>query len=472
MASRLFGNSHINVKYFEIRLDQSTLILRGNEDEASSAILKGTLVLCLSEALKAQSIRLRFTGEKRVGWGAGSNSAKKDEEFVRQTWEFLNTGPKRGDTLAAGNYEWPFEYLLPGYTPESIEGLQDSWIIYRLKATIERGILAQNVFARKHVRIVRTPDTAALELSHEMSVENTWADKIDYTLSTPTKAVIFGTAIQVNFRIAPLLKGLRIGEVTTKIHETQDMIIDMRKHAKKSKVSRDIAEDKFDVPQDQETALVDGQDSWLHATLPLYIYISPNLLLDEDNCMITRHIGAVDPEAFAIGAPPVYGEHRLDILYSDLDPAGYMTPAGGLSGIGTPFDSQSRRGSADNLTSINAMASTGVPPIALQSRLGNLGDRLGFNGSSSHIPAMSSSVDDRGILPDRSDSLIQGENQQSSNEIDLSRRTSDHDSEHSAKFLLRISLSLVGRLPDRKDNTRTHQKQPAQWWRPSDRLDL
>lgn len=147
--------------------------------------------------------------------------------------------------------------------------------------------------------------------------------------------------------------------------------------------------------------------------------------------MITRHIGAVDPEAFAIGAPPVYGEHRLDILYSDLDPAGYMTPAGGLSGIGTPFDSQSRRGSADNLTSINAMASTGVPPIALQSRLGNLGDRLGFNGSSSHIPAMSSSVDDRGILPDRSDSLIQGENQQSSNEIDLSRRTSDHDSEHS-----------------------------------------
>lgn len=134
------------------------------------------------------------------------------------------------------------------------------------------------------------------------SVENTWADKIDYTLSTPTKAVIFGTAIQVNFRsvsveafysprcpasicsscafalfpdpmgrtltlnlcrIAPLLKGLRIGEVTTKIHETQDMIIDMRKHAKKSKVSRDIAEDKFDVPQDQETALVDGQDSWV-----------------------------------------------------------------------------------------------------------------------------------------------------------------------------------------------------------------
>ncbi len=147
--------------------------------------------------------------------------------------------------------------------------------------------------------------------------------------------------------------------------------------------------------------------------------------------MITRHIGLVDLEAFAIGAPPVYGEHRLDMLYSDLDTAGYMTPAGGLSGIGTPFDSQSRRGSADNLASINATDSTGVPPLALQSRLGTLGDRLGFNGSSSHMPAMSNSVDDRGIPSDRSDSSIPGDNQQSSNENELARRTSDHGSEHS-----------------------------------------
>lgn len=37
-----------------------------------------------------------------------------------------------------------------------------------MKATVERGILAQNILARKHVRIVRTLDTAALELFHEM----------------------------------------------------------------------------------------------------------------------------------------------------------------------------------------------------------------------------------------------------------------------------------------------------------------
>lgn len=88
--------------------------------------------------------------------------------FVRHTWEFVYTGSKRGDTLAAGNYEWPFEYVIPGRTPESVEGMQDTWIIYRMKATVDRGVLAQNVLARKHLRIIRTLDTAALELSHEM----------------------------------------------------------------------------------------------------------------------------------------------------------------------------------------------------------------------------------------------------------------------------------------------------------------
>lgn len=34
-----------------------------------------------------------------------------------------------------------------------------------------------------------------------------------------------------------------------------------------------------------------------------------------------QNIGGVGPEAFAVGAPPLYGEHQLDTLYNDLDPA-------------------------------------------------------------------------------------------------------------------------------------------------------
>lgn len=148
--------------------------------------------------------------------------------------------------------------------------------------------------------------------------------------------------------------------------------------------------------------------------------------------MILQNLGGVNPEAFAVGAPPGYGEHQLDILYSDLDPAGYMTPAGGMSGIGTPFNSQSRRGSADNLASINAMASTAVLPTALQSRLSQLDSRPGLNVGPAPIPAISGPTDDSDVpaSQDASDTLNAGESQQDPNDT-LSRRTSEPDSEHS-----------------------------------------
>lgn len=91
MAPSFFGSSSRetsnSVKYFEIRwlhilaklprplltlisrygLNESNLILRGSEYEASSVVLKGTLVLCLSDPIRIQGIRLRFTGERRLG---------------------------------------------------------------------------------------------------------------------------------------------------------------------------------------------------------------------------------------------------------------------------------------------------------------------------------------------------------------------------------------------------------------------
>ncbi|KAL8947436.1 MAG: hypothetical protein Q9222_006282 [Ikaeria aurantiellina] len=344
---------------------------------------------------------------------------------------------RRGETLAVGNYEWPFDYVLPGDTPESVEGLDDSWIIYRMKATIDRGFLAQNVLARKHVRIIRTLDTAALELSHEMVVSP--------VKGTPTKGVVFGTTVEAKFRISPLIKGLRVGEVIFRIIETQDMLIDPRpqetRRGRKTKVNRDVVEDRSIFPQDLETTLVNGQDSWvysrqlvlpkslreclqtvdalnikvkhrlqfdiqlinpdehtsaLHASLPLHIYISPDLPPDEHNNIAVQSLQGTEANAFAVGAPPLYGEHRLDILYDGLDPAAYLTPAGGLSAIGTPFNSQSRRGSADNLASLDAATPVGVPPTALQNRLHILDDSRNIHDASACTPLPSSN--DEGLL--------------------------------------------------------------------------
>lgn len=80
-------------------------------------------------------------------------------------------------------------------------------------------------------------------------------------------------------------------------------------------------------------------------------------------------------------APPLYGEHILDQLYADIDTSGYMTPTGN-SGMNTPLYNLSREGSAENVSSMDGIASSGIPrngeasngivPDALSSRLQNL----------------------------------------------------------------------------------------------------
>ena len=118
------------------------------------------------------------------------------------------------------------------------------------------------------------------------------------------------------------------------------------------------------------------------------IFLSPNLPLDENNNMINQSSQTLTAEALT-SAPPMYGEHQFDQLYSDVDPSGYMTPAGGISGIATPFYSQSASTSTENLTSMDMMASSDLPSNILQHRLNNL-EVAGANRfvrDRSHAPA-------------------------------------------------------------------------------------
>ncbi|KAL9128525.1 MAG: hypothetical protein Q9217_002821 [Psora testacea] len=430
MAPSLFSHNNREasaVKYFEIRLDESNLVLRGSEDEASSVLLKGTLVLCLSEPLRVQGIRLRFTGEKRVGWyhiGSGPTQMKHLEEFMRRSWDFK----KSAETLPTGNYEWPFDMIIPGQTPESLEGMSETWVIYRMKATIERGMLQQNSVARKQVRVIRTLDPTALELAHAMSVENIWVNKLEYSLSTNSKAVIFGSKIQVEFKLIPLLKGLKIGKITTELFQRQILTIRVsRNNSRSNSKILAVHSDEYHMPEDAETENIEGREGYifsraipvpqslrkcvqsfdaldikirhhlafniqlhnpdghvseLHANLPVFIFLSPNLPIDDNNNLVNG-----GGQAMAIAAaelteltPPQYGLHEFDRLYSDIDPSGYMTPAGSHSGAATPLDSRSRSVSVENLASMDALASTDFAASVLQNRLNSL-DAAGPVGS-------------------------------------------------------------------------------------------
>lgn len=70
----------------------------------------------------------------------------------------------------------------------------------------------------------------------------------------------------------------------------------------------------------------------------------------------------------------------MDQLYADIDSSGHMTPAVS-SGMNTPLYLHSRSGSADNLASLNGMASTAVRPDILSSRLHNLSIAPGTPGA-------------------------------------------------------------------------------------------
>ena len=116
----------------------------------------------------------------------------------------------------------------------------------------------------------------------------------------------------------------------------------------------------------------------LHATLPVYIFLSPNLPIDEDNNLIDQGSrSAISANGIHDLTPPQYGEHHLDQLYSDIDPSGYLTPMGAETGANTPIDPRSRSVSADDLASMDALASSSPAVNTLSARLSTLNTAVG-----------------------------------------------------------------------------------------------
>lgn len=120
---------------------------------------------------------------------------------------------KSSHVLVLGNYEVPFSAILPGNMPESVEGLPGGSVTYKLEATLDRGKFSQLVVAKRHVRVVRTMTTDAVELLETVAVDNTWPHKVEYLLSVPARAIAVGLVVPISLTLLPLLKGLRLGDI-------------------------------------------------------------------------------------------------------------------------------------------------------------------------------------------------------------------------------------------------------------------
>lgn len=90
---------------------------------------------------------------------AGEVSDKKT--FWREERALGTSGTHK---INSGTIEWPFEYILDPSMPESIEGMNSTYIVYYLHASVSRpGWNAKDITTTQHIRIVRTLGAEQME---------------------------------------------------------------------------------------------------------------------------------------------------------------------------------------------------------------------------------------------------------------------------------------------------------------------
>jgi hypothetical protein len=338
--------------------------------------------------------------------------------------------------LNAGYHEWDFKFKMPQNLDQSVEGLPTNWVVYTLKASVDRGYMSKQLNATTHIRVIRTLGRDMLEsMPMEQINEDIWANKLAYKITVPQKNYIVGTTITADFVLIPLRKGVEISTIKMELIESRQLFADYAGRRISHQQDMQVAVIEGDMPEnsarmvpnevDDADALFDeshrfsmtldlpkslkncrqsvdtenirlthklrlyvnlknpeGHTSQLLVKNHVHLFISPNLPPNEDQSVVVDqnilNQQAIQDEVNQ-NAPPTYGLHQLDSLYNDIDPSGFMTP-GGIhsmmnSGANTPFYAQSRSGSAEDLTSLDAAVHQpggGASAIALQHRLANL----------------------------------------------------------------------------------------------------
>lgn len=271
--------------------------------------------------------------------------------------------------------------------------------------------------------------------------EDIWASKLAYKITVPQKNYIVGTAVTADFVLIPLRKGVEIATIKMELIESRQLFCDYAGRRISHTHDMVVATKEGDMPDNSAHTVPDGVEEGdelfdeshrfsMSLDLPrslkycrqsvdtenirlshklrlyvnlhnpeghtsqllvknhLHLFISPNLPPNEDQSVVVdQNVLSAQAMQDVVNqnAPPLYGLHVLDNLYNDIDPSGFMTP-GFHSGSNTPFYAQSRSGSIEDLTSMDAVAQQtggGASAAALHNRLQNL--NISQNGRSTRF---------------------------------------------------------------------------------------
>jgi hypothetical protein len=137
-------------------------------------------------------------------------------------WSFLEGEKKHSHTLKPGRHLFPFQLQIGGSLPSSISTpvLGGASVAYKLRAVAVRPGLSHNIQSQIPVYITRSFTPEALEYQQTLEIENTWPEKIMYSIMIPHKAWAAGDTLTAVVKFSPLAKGSRVISVGTTLNET------------------------------------------------------------------------------------------------------------------------------------------------------------------------------------------------------------------------------------------------------------
>lgn len=354
------------ISLFDIRVkgtDHDVLVVRGVPEEAPSVLLSGSIVLSVTEPINVKKISLKLYGMIRIkvttvyqgARGPAMRNLRYDKKIYEHNWDNIDISPYLVDTrslsrsssssslgaglsrmgrsttslknlavgpahhntlLPEGNYEFAFTSIIPGSLVESVEGLPNASVTYKLQATLDKGKFSNDVVIKKHLRVVRTLATDAVELFETVSVDNTWPDKVDYSISIPTKAIAIGSSTPIHLLIVPLLKGLKLGPIKISLVEYSNYCAPYgnpngaERTVVKVKLRdplnhlKNVNADGTDIENEQNSLF---QDKWELSTV---IRVPPNLSKCTQDCMILNNLKV---------------RHKLKFVIALVNPDGHVS---------------------------------------------------------------------------------------------------------------------------------------------------
>ncbi|KAL4867047.1 hypothetical protein BDV12DRAFT_187029 [Aspergillus spectabilis] len=329
MISSLFGRNsadRFRPTYFDIRPDSDTLWLPGEETSSTYTHLRGKVVLCLIQPVQVKFIKLHFEGWHYTNWAPDfPNPTKKHQKIpwkelpiFHQICSFL--GPSKSTILEIGNYEYPFEFPLPTGLPETVEGLEDSYIRYRLKAQI--GTKGSTMEATRLIRVLREYPSILVAEPHNkqanhgsQAVQNIWPHKVIYHVSMPSRAFLMGSSIPLSLRFIPLCKGLEVDRIMMRIverHQTMRPCPAARCRDILTDVMRRVAWGELEPVYDNEgewysmshmLQLPRSAKDCLQSVLNGAISVTHSLVIDVSLMNLDGHMSAL------VDTLPRYGDH-------------------------------------------------------------------------------------------------------------------------------------------------------------------